>query len=128
MSPQSMEDYATAMTDLLRQQRFDLLTSTFNERMKSAMPAKVLDMSWAHIIEHLGAFKGVKQAKKNPEYDVVDMICEFEHGQITVRVAFDLSGKVAGFRMMPMEENDDAPKDKASLVNPGWMAPHAFEA
>jgi hypothetical protein len=128
MSAESMQDYATAMTDLLRQRRFDLLTSTFNERMKVAMPAKVVALSWAHIVEHLGEFKSVKQARKNPQYDVVDIICEFERGEIVVRVAFDLSGKVGGFRMMPMDETDDAPRDKAGLVNQGWMAPRAFDA
>jgi len=127
LSAESMEDYATAMTDLLRQRRFDLLYSTFDDRMKSAMPANVLAMSWAHIVEHLGEFKSVKQARKNPEYDIVDIVCEFERGEINVRVAFDLSGKVGGFWMMPIESEEDTPKDKAGLVNDGWTAPRAFQ-
>ena len=103
LSSDDMEASVKAMTDLLRQKRFDLLGSKFNDRMKSAMPPDKLDASWSHVILHLGQFKSTKLARKDPEFDRVDIRCEFEHGEATVRVAFDPSGKVSGLWMLPMQ-------------------------
>jgi len=103
LSPESMEASAKALTDLLRQRSFDLLSSRFNDRMKTAMPRERLEASWSHVILHLGQFKSVKLARKDPELDLVDVTCEFEHGEATVRVAFDPSGKVSGLWMLPAQ-------------------------
>jgi hypothetical protein len=103
LSPESMEASAKALTDLLRQNSFDLLSSRFNDRMKTAMPRERLEASWSHVILHLGQFKSVKLARKDPELDLVDVRCEFEHGEATVRVAFDASGKVSGLWMLPAQ-------------------------
>jgi hypothetical protein len=103
LSSDDMEASARAMTDLLRQKRFDLVGSKFNDRMKSAMPPDKLDASWSHVIMHLGQFKSIKLARKDPEFDMVDIRCEFEHGEATVRIAFDPSGKVSGLWMLPVQ-------------------------
>jgi hypothetical protein len=103
LSPESMEASAKALTDLLRQKSFDLLSSRFNDRMKTAMPRERLEASWSHVILHLGQFKSVKLARKDPELDLVDVTCEFEQGEATVRVAFDPSGKVSGLWMLPVQ-------------------------
>jgi hypothetical protein len=103
LSSENMEASAKAITDLLRQRRFDLVSARFSDRMKTAMPADRLDASWSHVVLHLGQFKSVKLARKDPESDLVDVRCEFEHGEATVRVAFDLSGKVSGLWMLPVE-------------------------
>jgi hypothetical protein len=103
LSPENMEASAKALTDLLRQKSFDLLSSRFNDRMKTAMPRERLEASWSHVILHLGQFKSVKLARKDPELDLVDVTCEFEHGEATVRVAFDPSGKVSGLWMLPVQ-------------------------
>jgi Protein of unknown function (DUF3887) len=108
LSSESMESSAKAITDLLRQKRFDLVSATFTDRMKTAMPADRLDASWSHVIVHLGQFKSVKLARKDPESDLVDVRCEFEHGEATVRVAFDPSGKVSGLWMLPVQEGSTA--------------------
>ncbi len=103
LSSDDMEASARAMTDLLRQKRFDLLGSRFNDRMKAAMPPDKLDASWSHVILHLGQFKSIKLARKDPEFDLVDVRCQFEHGEATVRVAFDPSGKISGLWMLPVQ-------------------------
>ena len=67
-------------------------------------------MSWSHVMLHLGQFKHIKLAVKDPDLDVVDVRCEFEHGDITVRIGFDPSGKINGLWMLPVEsEPDDTP-------------------
>jgi len=102
-SPESMEASARAITELLNQQQFKEVSARFNEQMKEAMSTDRLEASWAHVLMHLGAFKSIKRARKDPESDRVDVRCEFEDGQIIVRIAFDPSGKIEGLWMLPAE-------------------------
>ena len=108
LSPESMEASARAIADLLRQQEFAEVNSKFNDRMKATMPSDRLGASWAHVMIHLGPFKSIKLARKDPELDRVDVRCEFENGPIIVRIAFDPSGKVSGLWMLPAETEKDS--------------------
>jgi hypothetical protein len=108
LSPESMEASAREIADLLRQQQFDEVNSRFNDRMKSQMPPDRLRASWTHVMMHLGPFKSIKVARKDPESDRVDVRCEFENGPMIVRVAFDLAGKVSGLWMLPAEMEKDS--------------------
>ena len=108
VSPDSMEASAKAITDLLRQQQFKEVSTRFNDQMKEAMPADRLEASWAHVMMHLGPFKNIRVARKDPEFDRVDVRCEFENGPMIVRIAFDPSGKIAGLWMLPGETEKDS--------------------
>jgi hypothetical protein len=103
VSPETMEASAKTITDLLRQQQFKEVSTRFNDQMKEAMPAERLESSWVHVMMHLGPFKNIRSAKKDPEFDRVDVRCEFENGPMVVRIAFDPSGKIAGLWMLPAE-------------------------
>lgn len=102
LTAEEMEASARAITGLLAQERFDQVNSKFNDRMKAAMPADRLEASWAHVIRHLGRFMSIKLARKDIEFDKVDVRCEFENGPMMVRIAFDPSGKVGGLWMLPV--------------------------
>lgn len=108
VSPESMEESARAITDLLRQQQFKEVSTRFNDEMKEKMPADRLEASWMHVMTHLGPFKSIKSARKDPESDRVDVRCEFENGPIIVRIAFEPSGKIAGLWMLPAETEKDS--------------------
>ena len=108
VSPESMEASARAIADLLRQQQFQEVSTRFNDQMKETMPADRLEASWAHVMTHLGPFKAIKSARKDPELDRVDVRCEFENGPIIVRSAFEPSGKIAGLWMLPAEAEKDS--------------------
>jgi hypothetical protein len=108
VSPETMEASAKAIVDLLGQQQFKEVRTRFDEQMKEAMPADRLEASWAHVITHLGAFKDIKAARKDPELDRVDVRCIFENGPMIVRVAFDPSGKISGLWMIPAEPEKDS--------------------
>ena len=108
VSPESMEASARAITDLLRQQQFKEVSTRFNDQMKEAMSPDRLEASWAHIMTHLGPFKNIKLARKDPEFDRVDVRCVFENGPMIVRIAFDPSGKIAGLWMLPAEPEKDS--------------------
>jgi Protein of unknown function (DUF3887) len=108
VSPESMEASARAIADLLRKQQFQEVSTRFNDQMKETMPADRLEASWAHVMTHLGSFKAIKSARKDPELDRVDVRCEFENGPIIVRIAFEPSGKIAGLWMLPAEAEKDS--------------------
>jgi hypothetical protein len=108
LSPASMEESARAVANLLRQKDFDEVVARFSDDFKADMGPSTLDMSWSHVISHLGEFKSVKLATKDPESDMVDVSCDFENGGATVRVSFDPSGKISGLWLLPAES--EAPK------------------
>jgi hypothetical protein len=108
VSPETMEASAKAIADLLGQQQFKEVSTRFDEQMKEAMPADRLQASWAHVMMHLGAFKSIKAARKDPELDRVDVRCVFENGPMIVRIAFDPSGKISGLWMIPAEPEKDS--------------------
>jgi hypothetical protein len=108
VSPETMEASAKAITDLLRQQQFKEVSTRFNDQMKHAMPADRLEASWTHVMMHLGPFKTIRAARKDPEFDRVDVRCEFENGPMIVRIAFDPSGKIGGLWMLPAETEKDS--------------------
>jgi len=108
VSPESMETSARAITELLRLQQFKEVSTRFNDQMKESMPTTRLEASWAHVMTHLGPFKSVRAARKDPEQDRVDVRCEFENGPMVVRIAFDPSGKIAGLWMLPAETENDS--------------------
>ena len=108
VSPETMEASARAITDLLGQQQFKEVSTRFNDQMKETMPPDRLEASWAHVMMHLGPFKSIKAARKDPELDRVDVRCVFENGPMIVRIAFDLSGKISGLWMIPAEPEKDS--------------------
>ena len=108
VSTESMEASARAITGLLGQQQFKEVSTRFNDHMKAAMPTDRLEASWMHVMMHLGPFKSIKLARKDPEFDRVDVHCAFENGPMIVRIAFDPSGKIAGLWMLPAEPEKDS--------------------
>ncbi len=108
VSPETMEASAKAITDLLRQQQFKQVNTRFNDQMKESMPTERLEASWMHVMMHLGPFKNIRVARKDPEFDRVDVRCEFENGPMVIRIAFEPSGKIAGLWMLPAETEKDS--------------------
>lgn len=108
LSPESMEAMAKEIPSLLRQERFDDVSSQFDDRMKAMMSTERLQESWLHVVSHLGPFKSIRTARKDPEFDAVDVRCEFENGPMIVRIAFDPEGKIGGLWMLPAEPEKDS--------------------
>jgi hypothetical protein len=108
VTPESMEASARGITDLLRQHQFSEVNTRFNDQMKETMPTDRLEASWMHVMMHLGPFKNIRATRKDPEFDRVDVRCEFENGPMIVRIAFDPSGKIEGLWMLPAETEKDS--------------------
>ena len=88
--------------------QFSEVSTRFNDQMKERMPTDRLEASWMHVMMHLGPFKNIRAARKDPEFDSVDVRCEFENGPMIVRIAFDPSGKIEGLWMLPAETEKDS--------------------
>jgi hypothetical protein len=108
LSPEAMEASARAIAGLLHQEHFAEVNAKFTDRMKESMPTDRLQGSWMHVMAHLGPFKSIRSARKDPESDRVDVRCEFENGPMIVRVAFDPFGKISGLWMLPAETEKDS--------------------
>jgi hypothetical protein len=108
LTAENMEAMAKEIPVLLRQERFDEVNAQFDDRMKATMPTERLHESWLHVVSHLGPFKSIRVARKDPEFDAVDVRCEFENGPMIVRIAFDPAGKIGGLWMLPAEPETDS--------------------
>jgi len=108
LSSESMEAAAREIADLLHRGQFADVNAKFNARLKGEMPADRLAASWTHILTHLGAFKSIQSARKDPDLDRVDVRCAFENGPMIVRLAFDPAGKVSRLWMLPAETEKDS--------------------
>lgn len=108
VSPETMETAARAIANQLRQEQFADVNSQFTERMKESMTTERLQGSWTHVITHLGTFKDIRSARKDPESDRVDVRCDFANGPMIIRLAFDPFGKIAGLWMLPAETEKDS--------------------
>jgi hypothetical protein len=111
LSAETMESTAKDLVEQLHQKQFEQMSIRFTTELQVRMPPERLQMSWSHVVSHLGPFKNVKLVSKDEELDFVDVTCEFETGEIVVRVAFDPSGKIGGLWMIPVESApDETPK------------------
>jgi hypothetical protein len=103
LSAGAMESTAKDIVEQLHQKQFEQMSLRFTTELQVRMPPDRLEMSWSHVVSHLGPFKNVKLVSKDDELDFVDVTCAFETGEIVVRVAFDPSGKIGGLWMIPVE-------------------------
>jgi hypothetical protein len=111
LTAENMESTARDVVEQMHQKQFEQMSIRFTTELQVRMPPDRLEMSWSHVVSHLGPFKNVRLVSKDDELDFVDVTCAFETGEIVVRVAFDPSGKIGGLWMIPVESTpDESPK------------------
>jgi hypothetical protein len=95
--PGAAERAASLLADVA-EQRWDQVTSGFDERMAKALDARGLADAWAQVIGLAGAYQGMGEpvARQLGNYTVVDVPLRFEAAELTGRVSYDRSGQVAG--------------------------------
>lgn len=111
---------AESMIDAMATGRFEDVTTTFDDRMRAALPAQKLAASWAGVEQQAGAFARRIGAttRTQGEYTVVTMTCAFAQATVDVQIALDATGKVAGFGMRPAAVPPTAP--------PPYAQPEAY--
>ena len=115
--------------------------ASFDDTMSAQMPSAKLAEVWGQVTAQYGAFKsqGNVQTGAQQGYIVVVTECEFENGNILIRVVFDSADKVAGLFFAPAPTstpvatavvNYTAPdyvdqqtftESDISFGNPGWI-------
>jgi hypothetical protein len=97
MLPGAAERAATLLADIT-EQRWEQVTSGFNERMARALDARRLAAAWAQVVGTAGAYEGMGEpvAHQAGDYTVVDVPLRFEAAEMTGRVSYDHAGQVAG--------------------------------
>jgi hypothetical protein len=95
------------IVELLVKEDFAKVTEGFDETMKTALPAEKLGEVWKATIEQAGAFKkqlGSRQ-EKELEYDVTFVTCEFEKGNLDVKLVYNDKKQIAGMFIVPTPED-----------------------
>jgi hypothetical protein len=95
--PGAAERAAVLLADVA-EQRFEQVTSGFDQRMAKALDARRLAAAWAQVVGAAGAYEGMGEpvAHQAGDYTVVDVPLRFEAAELTGRVSYDRAGQVAG--------------------------------
>jgi len=95
--PAAAERAAVLLADVA-EQRWEQVTSGFDQRMAKALDARGLAAAWAQVVGMAGAYQGMGEpvAHQAGDYTVVDVPLRFEAAEVTGRVSYDHAGQVAG--------------------------------
>lgn len=114
--PRDATAAGVAFLDLLVKGEYRTAVESFSERMKAAAPPAKLAEIWSGLQIQMGPYKRrvATRLVKEGLYEVVLATTEFERGTVDLEVAFDASGRIAGFFVVPAEQADQLPS-----VDPG---------
>jgi len=103
LSAQDFEALAKDVAQELAGRQFDKVEARFDATMASALPLEKLQAVWDATSAKVGALKTVKGATsiETQGYHVVTLACDFEKAPLSVRLAFDKDGKIAGIFFVP---------------------------
>ena len=95
--PGTAERAAVLLADVA-EQRWEQVTSGFDQRMAKALDARRLAAAWAQVVGMAGAYEGMGEpvAHQVGDCTVVDVPLRFEAAELTGRVSYDRAGQVAG--------------------------------
>jgi dienelactone hydrolase len=109
-----------SLVDALAAGRFDDVTATFDDRMRTGLPTEKLAASWVAVEQQAGRFERRIGAttRTQDQYTIVTMTCAFAQATVDVQIALDASGRVAGFGIRPAAVPPTAP--------PPYARPEAY--
>lgn len=101
------QDQNNEIVELLAKNKFTKITEAFDETMKANLPAEKLGEVWKATIEQAGAFKKQIGSRKEKalEYDVIFVTCEFEKGNLDVKLVYNDKKQIAGMFIVPTPED-----------------------
>lgn len=104
VTPPSRIATAEAVVDALVARDFAKVTAQFDAKMKSMLPDHALGSGWDGAMTQLGKFVRRAPAREQQQgsYTAVQILCEFERGQMNMAIVFDASGLIAGLQMKPV--------------------------
>jgi hypothetical protein len=84
-------------------QNFSAVTEDFNETLKNELPPEELEEGWKATIDQMGPFKrqiGLR-TEKEADANVVLATCEFEKGDIDVKIVYNDEQQIVGLFFVP---------------------------
>lgn len=94
------------LVELLVEQQFAAVAESFDETMKNELPAEKLEETWKSTIDRMGPFKRQvgTRTEKQSIHDTVFITCEFENGNLDIKVVYDDKKQVTGLSFVPTPE------------------------
>jgi dienelactone hydrolase len=96
--------HAAAVIAAMTGQDFSKIEAEFDDKMKAALPAGRLAVTWQGLVAQVGALKGCGgdvRVRAIADKQMVITPCEFERAKIDVQLAFDTANRISGFVMRP---------------------------
>ena len=132
--PEDFIAQAKEFVDFLTKQDFAKAVENFDSVMTKAMPEEKLKEVWQAVIRQAGPFKKQKGIRTEtlPKFDIVYVICEFEKGNLDVKVVFNREKQITGLWFAPAQKEYTAPdyvqlssfNEKEVVVGSGeWALP-----
>jgi hypothetical protein len=77
---------------------YPAMSRDFNDEVREKASAETMAAAWAQVTGMVGAYEGMDEpvVRQWGDVTVVDIPLRFEAGDMTGRVSYDASGKVAG--------------------------------
>jgi hypothetical protein len=113
--PEATERGVALLVDLV-EGNYAEVRRDFDKAMADAVPNdEGIAAIWAQFAGLVGDYErmGEPFTHQLGDYTAVDVPLEFEAGALTARVAYDNTGKVAGFRFLPPEPRRNSRKQEA---------------
>ena len=112
---------------------YEKAVRSFDVKMTDAMSANQLRDAWNSLPARVGAFQeivGINLVRKG-KYDIALVTCQFEKGQLDVKVVYDPEGRISGLWFSPTVPPESPPPPYADpesfteeevTVGSGWWA------
>jgi len=86
-----------------QEKEFSKIVETFDQNMKTALPAEKLKLVWNDLNNKCGKFQKMSEitAGKIQTYDVTYTLCHFENVKLKMKLVFDKDNKIAGLFFVP---------------------------
>jgi len=132
--PEELIAQAKEFVDLMVQGEFSRAVENFDSVMSKAMPEEKLKEVWQTVIEQAGPFKKQKGTRTEtlPKFDIIYVTCQFEKGNLDVKVVFNREKQITGLWFAPAQKEYTPPdyvklnafKEKEIVVGSGeWALP-----
>ncbi len=132
--PEELISQAKEFVDMMVKGEFSKAVENFDNVMSKAMPEEKLKEVWQTVIKKAGPFKKQKSTRTEtlPKFDIVYVTCQFEKGDLDVKVVFNRDKQITGLWFAPAKKKYtfpdyvrlDAFKEKEIVVGSGeWALP-----
>jgi hypothetical protein len=106
LSQEDLKEKAVTFLIHLKNEEFSQVFDQFNDVMKKVMSLDKLEKTWNKVVFTLGDLNSLGESKLLEEegYRIVLHTCNFEKGQLDIKIVFDKDGLIAGLWFLPHTE------------------------